>query len=369
MGAKNQSDASYISKQGIALAIGLGLPFTLAGVILAPGILNFMKAGPTVIGMGTPYLRIFFAGMTLFFVNDALGAIFRASGDTRLPTIAFAVGTMMNIFLDPLLIFGWGPFPELGVMGAAVATLISIAGSFGIFLILLFSRKLDFSLSGWYRLRPDFGIMSKIIKIGLPVSAQHLVFVMIYWFLIQIVHQFGDAAGAAMGIGNRMESLSYLTAVGFSVAAATLVGQNMGAGQPERAARCAWYTTAMVIAVTSITSVLFIAFPGLIAAIFTSDPEVKKIAVNYLIILGLSQIFMGIEIVLEGSFSGAGNTVPPMLVSIPGSILRLPLAYFLCFGLDIGINGIWWTLTITSLLKAAILLFWFKKGHWKSKKL
>jgi Na+-driven multidrug efflux pump len=176
-------------------------------------------------------------------------------------------------------------------------------------------------------------------------------------------------AGAAMGIGNRMEALSFLIAFGFSTATATMVGQNLGAGKPDRAARCAWGSIKIVMAETFVVSVLFILLPRFIAGIFSNDPAVIEIAVDYLVILGLSQVFMGVEIVLEGAFSGAGNTVPPMAVSIPGSIARLPLAYFLCFTLDIGINGVWWTLTITSLFKALVLVVWFRKGNWKKKKL
>ncbi len=369
IGAQEQPKAAYFSGQGIAMAIGIGLVITIVGFIAAPAILKFMKASPQVIGYGIPYLRIFFVSITIFFLNDAFGSIFRASGDTRTPMIAFSTGTVTNIFLDPALIFGWGPFPEMGVTGAAIATMVSVLISFIIYLILIFRGGLEFSLSGWYRNKPDFGAMRKIFKIGIPISTQNIVFILVYWFIIQIVHQYGETAGAAMGIGNRMESLSYLTTFGFSIAASTLVGQNLGAKKPDRAARCAWGTVSIVVAETFVISIFFITIPRFIAGIFSSDPEVIKIAIDYLIILGLSQIFMGIEIVLEGAFTGSGNTIPPMLVSIPGSIARLPLAYFLCFTLDIGINGVWWTLTITSFVKAIILAIWFGKGSWKKKKL
>jgi putative MATE family efflux protein len=189
----------------------------------------------------------------------------------------------------------------------------------------------------------------------------------VYWFLIKIVHEFGEAAGAAMGIGNRMESLSYLTCYGISVAASTMVGQNLGAAQPDRAARSAWSATGWAIAFTLLMSAAFIGFPRLIAGVFTDDPEVLQIAVDYLIILGLSQSAMAVEIVLEGAFGGAGDTVPPMLVMIPGAVVRVPLAYYLCFGLDWGINGVWWTLTITSAMKAIVLALWFQRGRWKLK--
>jgi len=369
IGAEDTNEAAFISKQGIQLGIGIGIIFTTLGFTLTPSILTFMKAAPNVIAIGVPYLRIYFLAMAFFFVNDALGAIFRATGNTKSPTIAFAAGTVINIILDPILIFGWGVIPPMGVTGAAIATSFSVVACFVIFIILLYKNQLEFSLRDWYRQKTDFTMIRKIIKIGMPISMQNLIFVFIYWFLIQLVHYYGDAAGAAMGVGHRMESLSFLVAVAFSVAASTLVGQNLGANKPERAARCAWWTVRIIVIETFIVSVVFVTIPELIAGIFSSDPATLEIAVDYLIILGLSQIFMGIEIVLEGAFSGAGNTIPPMVVSGTWSIMRLPLAYLFSITLDWGVNGIWWSLTITSFFKAIILLLWFRRGNWKKKKL
>jgi putative MATE family efflux protein len=369
IGEADEKKASFIARQGILMAIGIGITLSIAGYIATPSIMKFMKASDEVIDLGVPYLRIFFLGMVFFFKNDALGSIFRASGDTKSPTIAFALATVINIFLDPVLIFGLGPFPEMGVAGAALATLISVIICFLILVTLLVRGKLTFPIGSWYKIRPSLKMMGKIFRIGFPFSLLNVTFVLVYWFIIQIVHHYGDAAGAAMGIGNRMEAISYLTALGFSTAASTMVGQNLGAGKPGRADRCAWGTAKIIVVETIIVSVLFITIPKTIAGIFTSDPEVLKIAVDYLIILGLSQVFMGIEIILGGAFSGAGDTIPPMLVSIPGSIARLPLAYYLCFSLDLGINGVWWSLTITSFLKAIILFLWFKRGNWKKKQL
>lgn len=368
-GARREDDAAYAGMQGIQMAIGIGITIAISGFILTPGILRFMNASPQVVKLGIPYLRIFFSGIILFFINDALGSIFRASGNTKTPTLAFAIGTGLNIVLDPFFIFGWGPFPELGMAGAATATIISISVTFLTFIFLLLRKRLDFSLSAWYRTKPDIKTMLKIFKIGIPISTQNLVFVVVYWFIIQIVHEFGQAAGAAMGVGNRWESLSFLIVFGLSTAVSTMVGQNLGAGQPSRAAKSTWATIGLAIGETFIVSVLFISIPHLLAGIFTSDPAVIEISIDYLVILALSQVFMAVEIILEGAFSGAGDTIPPMLVSIPGSISRLPLAYLLCFTFDIGINGVWWTLTITSFVKAIILLLWFRRGKWKNKKL
>jgi len=369
IGANDLKRAEYYGGQGIQLSIGLGFLLSMAGVLSAKSLMEFMKAIPVVVDFGSVYLKVFFSGMAFLFINQAIGAIFRASGDTKMPMVALAIGTVANIALDPLLIFGWGPIPSMGIGGAALATVISVLITFFVFIILLFKDRLDFSLGGWLKNRPDFSAMLKMIKIGLPVSVQNIVFIVVYWFIIQIVHHYGSSAGAGMGVGNRMESLSYLTTFGLSTAAATMVGQNLGAGQPERAAKAAWGTILISIIVTFLASLIFFTVPEFVAGIFTRDEAVILIARDYLMILGLSQIFMGIEIVLEGAFSGAGDTVPPMVVSIPGSIARLPLAYYLCFTLDLGINGIWWTLTITSFVKAIALALWFKKGGWKRKQL
>lgn len=369
VGAKDEKRAAFVFRQGIHTAIAVGAIFVIIGFLLAPNILKFMKASPAVQEFGISYLRIIFCAVFMLFMTDAFGAAFRATGDTKSPTIAMASGTALNILLDPILIFGFGPIPNMGVSGAALATVVSVLLSLTIFLILIFKNRLGFPLTGIFRIQPDFGTIGKIFRIGLPISMQNITFAGVYWFLIQIVHHYGDAAGAAMGVGNRMEALSFLTAFGFAMAASTAVGQNLGAKKPERAAKFAYATMCIVMIETFVISVFFISIPESIAKIFSSDPAVIAIAVDYLIILGLSQIFMGVEIVLEGAFSGAGDTVPPMTVSITGSILRLPIAYLMCFALNVGVNGVWWSLTITSILKAVVIAFWFSRGHWKTKEL
>jgi len=367
VGSEDLKRAEFVSKQGIQMAVGVGLALAIAGYFLAPLILEFLKTSDQVFVLAVPYLRIFFVSMIFHLIAESLGAIFRADGDTTSPTIAFASAAVINMVLDPFLIFGWGPFPELGVTGAAIASMISIASAVTILIGMLLRGKLEFSVAGWYRNRPDFLTISRIGRIGLPIYLQNITFTTVYWFLIQIVHDFGETAGAAMGIGNRLESLSYMTAFGFSMAASTMVGQNLGAKNPDRASQCAWGSILIISIETFIISILFLTLPKQIANIFSDDPGAIAIATDYLIILGLSQVFMGIEIVLEGAFSGAGDTIPPMSVSIPGSLLRLPIAWYMAYELDFGVNGVWWSLTITSFLKAVVMMVWFKRGNWKKK--
>lgn len=367
VGAKDLDRAAYYIKQGLAMALGMGLLFSFVGYLLTPGLVAFMDAGPPTMRLAIPYLRIFFVFAVFLFLVETAYAVFRASGDTRTPMKIGVAIIILNMVLDPLLIFGIGPFPELGVAGASVATAFSMLVGMIVVIRKILTGALGYRIGDPFRVKPNVKDMLKIGRIGTPIGSQQFVFIVVYWFLIKIVHQYGETAAAAMGIGNRMESFSYLMCFGFSIAASTMVGQNLGAGKPDRAAKCAWGATGIAIGLTFVISVLFITIPSSIASIFTDDPEVLNIAIYYLIILGLSQITMAIEIVLEGAFAGAGDTLPPMIVMIPGSLARIPLAYWLCFTLDWGINGVWWTLTITTTVKAIILALWFKRGKWKAK--
>ena len=369
VGANAPEKAVHFTRQAVWLALTLGVCVSAVGYWATGHLLDFMNAGAVTQQHARPYLHVFFVVCPLLFLAETAYAVFRASGDTKTPTKVGITVVVINLVLDPLLIFGWGPIPALGVPGASVAT--GIAWCVGAILIyrLMLCGRLGFSVGRLFSEKPNLGSFGRIARIGLPISTQQLTFVLVYWFLIGFVHRFGEAAGAGMGIGNRMESFSYLTCSGFAMAASTLVGQNLGAGQPDRAARGAWGATGLGIALTLVFSFFFLVLPGPIASFFTSDPEVKQIAVGYLVILGLSQFTMAVEIILEGAFSGSGDTLPPMLVILPGSVARVPLAWYLAFQLDWGIEGIWWTLTITTTLKAAVLAWWFKLGHWKRKKL
>jgi len=367
VGARDYNMASYFIKQGFVLAIILGLVISISGFLATKKLLIFMGTESETLSMANPYLKISFAASILFFIADTAYAVFRASGDTKTPTKVSILTVIINILLDPLLIFGYGPIPAYGVKGASIATAISIFICSIIIIAKLFRNGLEYKIVDFSKVRAKFSDMLKIMRISLPITSQQLIFSFVYWFLIKIVHEYGEEAAAAMGIGNRMESFSYLTCYGFSLAASTMVGQNLGAQKPQRAAKCAWGATGLAVCMTFIISIFFIGTPRAIASVFSDNPAVLKIAVDYLIILGLSQMAMAIEIVLEGSFGGAGDTLPPMIVQIPLSLLRIPMAYYFCFNLDWGINGVWWTLTITSIMKATILAILFKKGNWKKK--
>lgn len=238
VGAKNYEKASYYAKQGLGFSLILSVTLAIIGYFITPSLLSFMGTGEQTALIAMKYLRITFIAGIFFFWNDTLYSTFRASGDTRTPTMVGITTVIINMILDPLFIFGIGPFPELGVAGASLATAIAVFIGMLIITTLYFKGKLGYKVDKPLAILPKIKEMLKIGKVGLPMSTHQLVFVMVYWFLIKYVHQFGETGAAAMGIGNRMESFSYLTCFGFSVAASTMVGQNLGAKKPDRAEKC-----------------------------------------------------------------------------------------------------------------------------------
>jgi putative MATE family efflux protein len=369
IGAKQPDQASFAARQAYLFSMLLAVCLTIPGVLFAKWAFVLMGTAPDVTHWGIRYLRIIFAGAITFFLIDTFSAIFRASGDTRTPMLVIGVSLALNIVLDPFLIFGWGPFPRLETDGAALATVFSQGVGCLLFAYFILRQKLVFRFSLLPKLELDLSTVWRMLRIGIPASSAWILFSVVYLFINKIVALFGTDAIAALGIGNRMESLSFLTCMGFSVAASTLVGQNLGAGKPERSAQAAWRTAGISVLVTGFVAGMFLAFPRQIASFFISDPRVINIGIGYLRILALSQMFMALEIAFEGAFGGAGNTVPPMIISIAGSVARIPLAFLLAVHWGIGINGVWWAITSTSIVKGIASALWFRQGKWKAKKI
>ncbi|MEJ2726490.1 MAG: MATE family efflux transporter [Deltaproteobacteria bacterium] len=178
---------------------------------------------------------------------------------------------------------------------------------------------------------------------------------------------YGPEYVAALRIGHTVEGLSFFLALGFSIATATCLGQNLGARQPERAERCGWISAGIVAVVLFVLSLFFFFFAHEISAVFTPDSNTVSASATYLKILAVSQVFMGAEIVLGGAFSGAGDTVPPMAIFVPLNLARIPMAYLLAGPVGLGVSGVWWAISGTSIFKGLVIAFWFSRGRWKSK--
>jgi putative MATE family efflux protein len=278
--------------------------------------------------------------------------------------ILMAWTVAVNIILDIFLIYGVWIFPRLEVVGAGIATTVAhtFAGLIGFYFVK--TGRIPFKIIPVNLFKIDFGVVFKTIKIGLPISLAGLNFTIVYLVITRIMSEFGTAAVASIPVGNRVESISYMTCHGFYMAVSSMVGQNLGARDPARAAKSVWTSSGIMSAITLFFGAIFIVFPEYITVIFSEDPEVIRISAEYLRILGYSQVFMGFEFVFEGAFTGAGYTVPPTIVSVPGTLIRIPLAYYLAITLGLGPIGVFWAITVSTVIKGLWLAAWFKFGTW-----
>ena len=212
-------------------------------------------------------------------------------------------------------------------------------------------------------------VLGNLVRVGAPIAASAFLFSLIYIFLTRVIADFGSPAVAALGIGHRVEGLGYYICVGFAASASTLVGQHLGAGQAKEAAQAARLaTTYALVVVTAICVATFI-FAAPIMGLFADDPLVIAEGKSYLRIIAALGFGMAFEVVLEGAFAGAGNSLPPMLISVPLMVLRVPLAFYLVRSLGYGIDAVWWVISATTLLKGLLITGWFARGRWKRTKL
>ena len=318
-----------------------------------------MHAPPEVTALGVRYFGTYLLGAPLIFGFFAVDAAFRAAGDTRTPFSSCCASVAVTLVLDPMLIVGWGPVPSLGVAGAAIATICTRAVAF---VIGLDDRRVGAAWCGSDG--PTARALATVLRIGLPTAVTGVVFSLIYVFVTRTATQFGTPALAALGIGHRVESWLYMIGVGFGAATAAIVGQNLGAGRADRAERAGWISVAFcsVFGVVALR-VGAASSPSDSPAIFSSDPAVIAEAARYLRIAALSQLGICAEIVLEGALGGAGATLPPMLTSTVITASRIPLAAWAAARW--GIEGLWWTISLTALLRAVGMMAIWRAGRWK----
>lgn len=367
IGAGEPQRASVIAEETFRFALLYSIIITILGLSIRGSLFDLMNLESEVARLGQSYMAVYFSAAVLVVFGEWVSSLFRASGNTRLPLIIHSIAIVINAILDPVLIFGLGPFPRWGSTGAAVATAFAYLVGTTIAIVMVKQNRLPFRFHMRFWGPMDWKRIGRLVMIGLPISISGIVFSVVYLFVNRITAQFGTAAVAALGIGNRIESINYLVAFGFSTATATLVGQNLGAKNPERAADLTRKTLKLVTAFTGAMTVIFLLFPAAIMHIFVDDAAVLLAGKNYVRILALSQIMMAWEIIFEGAFSGAGDTLPPMTIAIPGAVLRIPLAWFLAVYLGWGIDGVWWSITSSTILKGIALYIWFSLGHWKKR--
>jgi len=363
IGAGDRGRAAHAASQGILLGVGLGGVLALVAWLVAPVLFAVLHTTPEVAGPGVTYLRIIYLAAPFTFTYTNCEFAMRAAGNTRTPLLVTGGIVLFNALLDPLLIFGWGPIPAYGVAGAAWATFLAqVFGVLG-FALLVVRRHPHLPIARASLRVFDRRLAASLLRIGAPGMAVGTLFSGIYLFMSGIAARFGTAPLAVMGLANRVESVTYLVCHGFGAATATLVGQNLGAQQPARAARGAWRSTFWMLLYGVATGGAMMLFPRAMLSIFSTDPAVLEAGVPYLRVLGVAMPFMAIEIVLENAFSGAGDNVPPMVISVPMNLVRVPLLVWTT-SLGAGLMGIVWVVTLTAVARGLLAAAWFRRGNW-----
>jgi len=367
VGEKDPEGAAVAAVQAIALGLVVSLAIGLPCLIYAPRLLRLMGASPQIVSVGSGYARICLGGscaVLLLFLNNA---IFRGAGDAAIAMRLLWVSNIINLVLDPCLIFGWGPFPRLGVTGAALATFIgrSIGVVYQFYRLLKGTERIHI-LARQIRLRLD--VLWRLIRVSLTGILQFAIAHTSWIGMVRIISVFGSAALAGYTIAIRIVVFVILPSWGLSNAAATLVGQNLGAGKPGRAETAVWRTGLYNMIFLGGVGILFVLFAEPVVRLFTQDPEVIPLGATCLRIVSYGNIGYAYGMVMLQAFNGAGDTVTPTVVNFFGFwLLEIPLAYWLAIRAHLQSNGAFWAIVIAEAAIAGTSAILFKQGRWKKK--
>jgi putative MATE family efflux protein len=365
IGEKDAKDAAVAGVQAIILGLSTSLVLGVPCWFYAPHLLRLMGASPQIVASGSGYARIALGGcgaILMLFLNNA---IFRGAGDAAIAMRLLWVSNIINLILDSCLIFGLGPFPRLGVTGAALATFTgrSIGVLYQFYRLLRGTERIHI-LSN--QLRLNFGVLLRLVRVSLTGILQFTIADVSWVGLVRIISLFGSAALAGYTIAIRIVIFVILPSWGLSNAAATLVGQNLGAKQPERAEQSVWRTGLYNMFFLGSVGVFFVFFAEPVIRLFTNDPAVVPLAVSCLRIISYGNIGYAYGMVMLQAFNGAGDTVTPTIINFFGFwLLEIPLAYALAVPFKLEANGAYAAIVIAEGAIAAAGVLIFRRGRWK----
>jgi len=365
IGEKHASEAGDAAIQSVIVAVFASIPFALAGIFYSKELLSLMGADEWSRTHGYGYTQWMLGGNIVIMLIFIINAIFRGAGDAAIAMRVLWISNLINIILDPMLIFGWGPFPQLGVEGAAVATNIGRGSGVLIQIFLLFRGGKHIRIS-WDQLRIRLEIMWKLVRTSLGGIGQFIIATTSWIGLVRIVSEFGSDVVAGYTIAMRIFVFTILPAWGMSNAAATLVGQNLGAGQPERAERSVWITGLANMVFLAIVAIIYLSAGPDLIRIFTADSQIIKYGAECLRIISYGYLIYAWGMVMPQAFNGAGDTITPTKINFLAFwMVEIPLAWLLALGLDWQQSGVYWSIVTAESLAGFVGIYLFRKGSWK----
>ncbi len=361
---------NHVAAQALMGVIALSLLLAAIGYFIAAPLVAFLGASASVQPHATSYLQVSFLGLPFMFAYVIFQSLMRGVGDVKTPLLIVAGTVLLNFGLDPLLILGYGPVPALGVSGAAAATLATQGLAAVIGLFMLFSGRYGIQLARLH-MRPDLPMLWQLFRLGLPAAVEQATRALGLMLMTILVAGFGTVALAAYGIGSRMLSFVIIPALGLSQATSTVVGQNVGAGQLERAEHTTYLSGALALVSLTLVGVVsfFLAAP-LVELFVPGEAAVIEEGARFVRITALSYGLLGAQIVVTGAFRGSGNTLAAMAIALISLwVLQFPIAWLLTERTQLGVAGVWISYPVQAFLSALVAWLWFKRGTWKQKNL
>ena len=367
-GEHDPAGAARVAGQAIVLGVVVSMLIALIAAPRAEALLGLMGATPDVIQTGSGFTRVMMGGNATVVLLFLINAVFRGSGDAAIAMRVLWLGNFLNLVLGPCFIFGLGPFPELGVTGAAVATNTG-RGTAVLYQVYVLARGNGRIRVTARDLRLDFSIMRSVLRLSGSGTFQILIGTASYVGLVRILSGFGSSALAGYTIGIRVIVFALLPAFGISNASATMVGQNLGAGRPDRAEQSAWTAARYNMLFLGSVGVVFLLAAPQIAGLFSQDTVVLSYAISCLRIVSLGFVFYACGMVLTQAFNGAGDTWTPTVINLFVFWLwEIPLAWFLSSRGGMGARGVFVALAVAYSTLALVSIVIFRRGHWKTKR-
>lgn len=363
IGAGERQRAGVAVRKALTASFAIGVGCAVAGGLGARAVFAAIDPGGSVVDAGATYLGIVLLGAPFLATGLSAEVAMRAAGDTRTPLLVDLLSIVLNIVLAPLLIYGVGPFPALGIAGAAWATVIAQVVMFACYVRLAFVRHPALPLA-WRA--PGAPVrLTGLLRVGVPAALIGILFSVVYLAFVRGASPYGEAAVAIVGVANRIEALQFILSLSLGYAAAALLGQALGAGDRERARLVLRVAQRWALAISSVMTLVLLLAPGALLALFTRDPALFEIGVPYLRVLALTIIATGVEIVTAEAVIGSGHTREISLIYTVVSLIRIPLAFWVPRWWDSGVLGIAWLITISCTLRAIVLVGWVARGKWE----